>query len=155
VINPRANILRRYASPDLALVAAMPILLVAAACGGTSGNVSHYSASPEIGNGAPVTMTGMTMAASADAPPDAAVASNQVSIQNFSFGPGTVTVSPGVTVTWTNDDSVTHTVTAADGSFDSSSLAPGQGFSYTFTTPGTYAYHCSIHPFMTGEVVVR
>jgi plastocyanin len=96
---------------------------------------------------------GMSM--TADPSVATAVAGNQVTIQNFSFGPGALTVSAGTTVTWTNSDSVTHTVTAMDRSFDSSNLKPGEQFSFRFDTPGTYTYHCTIHPFMTGQVVVQ
>src|SRR5690348_1171129 len=81
-------------------------------------------------------------------------ASASVSIQNFAFSPGTIQVSAGTTVTWTNNDQTTHTVTADDGSFDSGDVAPGGTFSMTFTTPGTFAYHCKIHPFMTASIVV-
>lgn len=81
-------------------------------------------------------------------------ASASVSIQNFAFAPGTIQVAAGTTVTWTNNDQTTHTVTADDGSFDSGDVAPGGTFSMTFNTPGTFAYHCKIHPFMTASVVV-
>ena len=62
---------------------------------------------------------------------------------------------PGSTVTWTNDDSAAHTATADDGSFDSSSIAPGATFSQAFDTAGTFAYHCSIHPNMTATIEVN
>lgn len=77
-----------------------------------------------------------------------------VMIANFAFSPQTITVSAGDTVTWTNTDQAAHTVTANDGSFDSGLLSQGQSFSQTFSSPGTYSYICSIHPFMTGTVVV-
>jgi plastocyanin len=77
-----------------------------------------------------------------------------VSIHDFTFDPGTITIQPGTTVTWTNNDSATHTATADDGSFDSGNLATGQSFSMTFDTPGTYTYHCAIHPNMTATIVV-
>ena len=73
------------------------------------------------------------------------------------YGPGTITVVIGVnnTVTWTNRDFSVHTVTSDSGGFDSGLLNSGDSWTHTFTTPGTYAYHCTIHPFMTGTVVVR
>ena len=58
-------------------------------------------------------------------------------------------------VLWTNDDTIEHTVTADDGSFDSGSMYHGQNFDNTFDTPGDFSYHCSIHPFMTGVVIVE
>lgn len=79
----------------------------------------------------------------------------QVSISNFQFAPATLPVPSGTTVTWTNRDDDTHTVTAADRLFSSKVLDPGQAFSYTFTTPGTYSYHCAIHPHMTATVIVK
>lgn len=71
-----------------------------------------------------------------------------------SFNPATVTITPGTTVTWVNDDSIAHTVTSRDGLFDSPTLNRGQRFSYKFDRPGTYGYFCKIHPTMTGQVIV-
>ncbi len=79
----------------------------------------------------------------------------QVTIQNFQFAPATVTVPAGTTVTWTNRDDDTHTVTERNKRFSSKVLDPGQTFSYTFTTPGTYTYYCAIHPHMTATVIVK
>jgi len=72
------------------------------------------------------------------------------------YSPQTITVVIGVnnTVTWTNGDTVPHTVTATDGSFNSGNLNPGQAWSHTFTTPGTYTYYCSYHSWMKGTVIV-
>jgi plastocyanin len=81
-------------------------------------------------------------------------AATAVSIANFAFDPASVTVKVGDTVTWTNNDSTTHTITG-DGGLDSGDVAPGSTFSKTFDKAGTYKYHCSIHPTMTGEVVVQ
>jgi hypothetical protein len=78
-----------------------------------------------------------------------------VTIQNFAFNPATLTVSVGTTITWTNLDSAPHTVTSDDNLFDSGTLNQGAPFSHTFTTPGTFAYHCNIHPSMTAQVVVQ
>jgi plastocyanin len=76
----------------------------------------------------------------------------KVSIVDFSFTPASVTVTPGGTVTWTNNGATAHTVTFPD--FASPQLQPGQTFSHTFATAGTFSYHCSIHPTMTGTVIV-
>lgn len=78
-----------------------------------------------------------------------------VSIQNFSFDPQTETVKAGETVTWTNNDSVTHKIKSANGNFDSTDLNPGDTFKHTFTEKGSFDYSCSIHPTMTGKVVVE
>jgi len=73
------------------------------------------------------------------------------------FTPNTITVVLGVnsTIVWTNNDGSPHTVTSNGGIFDSGNMAPGQSFSYTFTSTGTFAYHCTYHPWMTGTVVVK
>lgn len=77
-----------------------------------------------------------------------------VAIVDFAFDPGSVSVDVGGTVSWTNQGAAPHTVTADDGSFDSGQLAPGGSFSFTFNTPGTVSYHCTIHPNMVGSVTV-
>jgi plastocyanin len=79
----------------------------------------------------------------------------EVKIDNFSFGPGTVTVAAGTTVTWTNRDDIPHTVVSTDGAFKSRVLDTEEKFSFTFTTAGSYPYFCSIHPKMTGKLVVQ
>jgi plastocyanin len=77
-----------------------------------------------------------------------------VSIVDFAFQPASIEVAVGSTVTWTNTGAATHTVTADDGAFDSGRLGSGATFSQTFATPGTFTYHCEIHPQMTGTIVV-
>jgi plastocyanin len=79
----------------------------------------------------------------------------EVKIDNFVFGPQTVTVPVGTTVTWTNHDDIPHTVVSTDGVFKSKVRDTDEKFSYTFTKPGTYPYYCSVHPKMTGTVVVK
>jgi plastocyanin len=83
-------------------------------------------------------------------------ATDKVTVQNFAFSPASITVKAGTTVTWTNSDSVAHTVTETDGKSGpaSSDVNPGSSYSFTFKDAGTYQYHCSIHPSMTGTVVV-
>jgi plastocyanin len=90
------------------------------------------------------------------APPVATAQSTaNISIKNFSFNSSSITVVIGVnnTVTWTNMDAVTHTVTADDGSFNGT-VPAGKTFTHTFTTAGVFTYHCSIHKFMKGTVNV-
>jgi len=83
-------------------------------------------------------------------------ARTEVVIDNFSFSPGTLTVPVGATVTWTNHDNVPHVIASADDRFKKSPvLKAGQRFSNSFATAGTYSYFCSIHPRMTGKVVVK
>src|SRR5713101_294896 len=85
--------------------------------------------------------------------PSAATA--EVKIDNFSFGPQTLTVPVGTTVTWTNRDDIPHTVVSTDGVFKSKVRDTDEKFSYTFAKAGTYPYYCSVHPKMTGKVVVQ
>jgi plastocyanin len=80
---------------------------------------------------------------------------NSVSIINMSFSPSSLTVTAGTTVTWTNNDNMTHTVTADDVSFDSGNITMGSKFSKAFSTAGTYTYHCTIHPTMKGTIIVK
>jgi plastocyanin len=80
----------------------------------------------------------------------------EVVIGNFNFSPKTFTVPVGATVTWTNHDNVPHVVTSANNQFQKSPvLKAGQSFSNTFATAGTYSYFCSIHPRMTGKIIVK
>lgn len=77
----------------------------------------------------------------------------QVAISGFAFDPASVEIAAGGTVTWTNNDSASHTVTGSG--WESASLAQGDTFSHTFATAGTYDYACSVHPSMKGTVVVK
>ena len=78
-----------------------------------------------------------------------------VKIDNFSFAPQTLTIPVGTTVTWTNRDDIPHTAVSIDGVFKSKAMDTDEKFSYTFTRPGTYPYYCTIHPKMTGKVIVQ
>ena len=82
-------------------------------------------------------------------------ATSEVKIDNFSFGPQTLTVPVGATVTWTNRDDIPHTSVSTDGVFKSKVMDTNETFSYTFAKAGTYPYYCSIHPKMTCQVVVK
>ena len=79
----------------------------------------------------------------------------EVKIDNFSFSPVTITVPVGTTVRWTNRDDIPHTVVNDKEIFKSKTLDTDEQYSYTFTKPGTYDYFCSIHPKMTGKVIVQ
>jgi plastocyanin len=84
----------------------------------------------------------------------AAASPVSVGIRNFTFTQQIVSVTAGTAVTWTNRDSSIHTVTANDHSYDSGHLAQGQSYRHTFRAPGRYGYHCDIHQYMTGTVIV-
>jgi len=97
------------------------------------------------------TLMMVTVAEKAKAAPPAAA----VQIANFTFKNPVVTVTPGTTVTWTNADDIPHTVVSKDGLFRSKVLDSGDRFSFTFAKPGQFGYFCSIHPHMTGMVIVK
>jgi plastocyanin len=91
------------------------------------------------------------------APTISAAGGNTVFIKNFAFDPSTLTVKSGTVVTWINQDGASHAIVSDTGSpaaFSSDSLSSGASYSFTFTQPGTYTYHCSIHPSMKGTIIV-
>ena len=102
---------------------------------------------------APAAASPVATAAGGSTPADAPT-SAAVTIADFAFGPPEITVAAGTTVTWSNDDSVSHTVDATDDSFVTDPLGEGATFSHTFDTAGTFGYICAIHPSMSGTVVV-
>ena len=82
-------------------------------------------------------------------------AAPNVSIDNFSFTPKEITVAPGTTITWVNHDDVPHTVVSTNQKFRSKAMDTDDQYSFTFTDAGTYSYFCSVHPVMTGKVIVK
>jgi plastocyanin len=87
--------------------------------------------------------------------PAAAGPAMNVSVHDNNFQPGTINVFVGTTVAWHNDSGTPHTVTSDTGLFDSREIRSGMSFRYTFNQPGTYPYHCAIHPQMRGTIVVQ
>ncbi len=83
------------------------------------------------------------------------IVSGAQTLTTTAFNPNSVTIASGMTITWMNNDSIEHTTTANAGAWDSGRLAPGASFSRTFTTVGTFPYHCSIHPDMVATVIVQ
>jgi plastocyanin len=122
---------------------AQPSITFGSNASGTPG-MPGMSGMPSMTGAPPSTATGSP----------AAIAGDQVSIDNFAFAPATLTVKAGSTVTWTNHDEEPHTVAATDGSFHSPGMGTGATFSHTFPTAGKFDYVCSIHPMMHGTVVV-
>jgi len=99
-----------------------------------------------------LTVVSSSIQASAERPP---AATADVKIDNFAFTPQTLTVAVGTTVTWTNRDDIPHTVVSTDGAFKSKVRDTDETFSFKFEKAGTYSYFCSVHPKMTGQVVVH
>lgn len=163
---------RRWAGPALGvLVLASTVLLTScsgsheAAAGPADTAISagpHQSlagtpgaSAPGAAASGPSAMPGMTMSPSRGGASAAPVAGNTVAIKNFAFAPATLTVKTGTKVTWINQDTDAHTVTSQNGGpLRSAALSTGKSYSYTFTKAGSYAYVCTIHPFMTAKVTV-
>jgi plastocyanin len=128
----KASLLRTVAVATLAGLA-----LTLAACSSSSTSAPSTSAASSASSGAP------------------AAGKTTIVIKGFAFSPNKLTVAPGATVTVTNRDMTTHTLTATKGGFDTGSVGPGQTKSFTAPEkPGTYPYICSIHQYMTGDLVV-
>ena len=107
-----------------------------------------------LGACTPAQPTNPPPTAPAQESPDDATTAVSVAIRNYSFSEHRITVAPGTTVTWTNEDDLPHTVTGDNGGPASGTLTTGQSYSYTFDTPGTFTYHCTIHPAMMAVVTV-
>jgi plastocyanin len=120
------------------------LLLSATACGG------GYSSPPTSPSPmpSPAPPTGGALSS-------VTIPSGAKALGNKAFNPGELNVAVGETVTWLNTDTVSHTSTSNSAGWDSEAIAPGRQFSFTFTTAGTFPYHCTIHPGMVGTVVVR
>ena len=97
----------------------------------------------------------LTLAGVVTLAPTGEAATPKVQIKAFHFVPDTLTVPVGTSVTWTNGDDETHTVTATDRAYTSSGLEHAERYTHRFTAAGTYTYFCALHPHMTATVVVR
>lgn len=132
-------------------IAALGATLLVAGCAGGGGTASPDAATPT--GATPGTAAATTGGASCALVNDG-TAATAVAASGFAFSPAAVSVAVGGTVTWSNGDSVGHTVTMNDGSCDSGVFGGGRSVTLRFTTVGTYGYACSIHPSMTGAVEV-
>lgn len=140
----------------LLLCAVAACLLLVAGCTQPAAPQQSAPAAPEQTTAAtPVPADTAAASAPTTAVTAASVSDNTVSIKEMAFDPATITVKAGSIVRWVNRDSYIHSVVFADtGINPSGALSASQSFSVKFNTPGTYAYHCGIHPKMTGTVVV-
>ncbi len=124
------------------------VVLLMSACGGSSGGT--VAAPAGGGSGAMEMPAGGASAQASNVPAH----TDQVQITNFAFAPAVITVVAGTTVTWTNEDTTQHDVYAPPVGLQSPVLNQNDSYAHTFSSPGTYPYICSIHPFMHGTVVV-
>ncbi|MGW7524356.1 cupredoxin domain-containing protein [Streptomyces sp. NPDC054783] len=159
---------RCAAGPAVATAAVLGLLSACGQSTHTSGTTSitpgpdqHQPAgmpgtSATPGTTMPMSSPSMPMSSPSKNTAVAPVSAHAVAIKNFAFSPATLKIKAGTTVTWTNEDTDAHTVTSAGtgGPLRSSALATHGSYTYTFTKPGSYAYVCTIHPFMTGTVEV-
>ncbi|HEY3523978.1 MAG TPA: cupredoxin family copper-binding protein [Candidatus Limnocylindrales bacterium] len=156
--------------PFAALVASVAVAAAACAGGVASPSVAPSVAAPasaSVAASPSVASSGSTKGYGSESPSPSVEAStaesespssggggDAVTILNFSFGPDSITVAKGSTVTWTNQDDVGHTVTFDKGDDTSGTLNQGATYKEKFKTAGTFTYHCRIHPSMTGTVIV-
>jgi plastocyanin len=144
--------------PTLGVVALLVCAFVVAGCGTTT----TAGGPPPAATTAPTAAPTNTVPAPTNTPGglQAAVSVTQSGGaygSNYAFSPSTTSIKAGTTVTWTDKTGAPHTVTSDAGdpaSFNGSLGGNGATFSFTFTTPGTYKYHCSIHPYMTATITV-
>lgn len=130
-----------FSTPTFLKASALALAVLAAGCGrGNSESVDDAGAAA-------------TPAAAAISP--AGMKPLDITIDNFSYSPATLTIHAGQSVTWVNHDDVPHTVTANDKSFDSKAMDTDARYTHVFTTPGTYAYFCAVHPHMTAQIIVK
>jgi len=127
----------RRLTPVPILLAVLGFALGIAACG------SSYATSPSTTTPAPANSTTVSMVAGAS------------TMTTTAYAPNPISVSVGTTVSWLNNDSTTHTSTANNGTWASPNIAPGGRFNFTFSTAGSFQYHCAIHPGMVGTVNVQ
>lgn len=133
---------------------AIAVALCLAACGDEDADTNGGAGEGSAAQSAETQTETAEGEANAPAPSGDAVRSVEVEMDDFEFVPATVTIEAGGKVIWKNRDSAEHTATLDDGSFDSGPLAEDKLKSQSFKEPGTYAYHCELHPEMTGTVEV-
>ena len=146
----RISTAKKPLKPALFCLVALSALVLLAACGGGGSTDTGTGTTPTTAPTVTATQTGNTQT----------VMIITDSSGSFAFSPATLTIKAGTTVTWKNTTAVAHTVTSDDGkSFDSGMANPiaaqSGTFSFTFTSPGTFAYHCAIHPFMKATIIVQ
>jgi plastocyanin len=131
----RSTLARRAAVVVAAALIVLTLGVLTVACGGGSGGTTATTAGTDTTTGGAKTV--------------------QVIMSNRAYDPATVTIKVGDTVTWVNQDAPKHDVVADNGEFKSDLFDKGATFSFTFAKAGTYPYHCSIHPGMTGTIIVQ
>ena len=142
----------------ITILVVLVVLLVG--CSGTQSQKPTVSSpSPLAPTPAPyVPSEGTPLDPATEEEPPATPLQIEVTIDGLAFNPAVLNVPVGTIVVWYNNDSVTHTITARDNSFDSGNLSPGEPgdtFRYTFEQSGTFEYYCKIHPSMVGKIIIE
>jgi len=129
------------------VAALLSSLLLLSACGKDENTTVKTNTAPATSGGAANTNAENKAPANAE--------TKEITIENYAYGAAQITVAVGTKITWTNKDKIAHTVTADDKSFDSGLLKTNAEFSKVFSSPGTFAYHCTPHPNMKAQIVVQ
>lgn len=138
------------------VLVAVVVVMVTSSPGNIYNNAGNNQAGTNPGSGTSAPSESTNLGAGNTTSTGQGAQTHNINIQSFSFTPQALTINAGDTVIWTNMDNVAHTVTSDLGTeLHSAQLSPGQSYSHTFTTAGTYAYHCSIHTMMTGTITVQ
>lgn len=138
------------------ILAVVVVVIIAIAAWFLFANNNSNSNSSLNGNNNNNSSSNQTPAGNNNGTANQATASGQINIKNMMFTPSQISVSKGGTVTWTNNDSIAHTVTSdTGGELNSGDIQPGSTYSHTFNQTGSFQYHCSIHPSMRGTIVVK
>lgn len=136
-------------------LAVLSAIILISGCGSNKGSQNGATNNPPATSNmsTPTPVDPSQVPSSSQQSPTDVTSASAISIQGFAFSPATLTVKKGTTVTWTNNDSVIHTIKSA--SFNSGNLAKGDTFKFTFDTAGTFDYSCGVHPSMTGKIIVQ
>lgn len=140
--------------PRLALAVTAGALLMFAACSPAATTPAATAPAATTAAATPTEAATASASTAAGSCAQGATGTQTVTIAGFAFSPADLTVPVGTAVTWTNNDSTTHTATSDDGSFDCGLISGGQSFTFTFSTAGTFSYHCKIHPSMVAKITV-
>lgn len=135
------------------IIIAIVVVIIVLAGGGIALAKHHDNSKPKASSSTSSSMGNMGKTSNSSSTP---TVTSAVTISNFAFSPASISVKKGTTVTWTNQDSVAHTVTENDGQAGPASgdIDQGKSYSFTYNATGTFKYHCSIHPDMLGTVTV-
>jgi plastocyanin len=145
--------MKKYLLFMAVVLVAAPLLV--AGCASTS-NPSPSPCTATVSATTTVATSNVGTSTSTSSPsPSASAVSQTVVIQGFSFQPASLTIQTGASVTWRNDDSVSHQIVSNTNAFSSPVLNAGGSYTHTFDQAGTYPYHCGIHPYMTGTITAQ